>query len=303
MPTRRKTPDPFREYRKIQAKFDDQTRVVLEAAARDIQRRIERLKPGIGGQVRAAQLRLVLKEIERILKQVWGVAIMDILKEGREEAMLTAESALEALEAVMYGALPKDAAKALSDGLGLAARQGIKNDAARIPRDLSARVWKNRALTTGAVNAMIRRGLVEGLTAKELAKDVARFVSPSTPGGVSYAAMRLARTEINNAFHQQQIKGAERPGVSGVKWNLSGSHVTPDECNIYAETDQHGMGVGVFPVGRVPDRPHPQCFCYLTYVTMSADEFADAMEAGAFDDEIDRRTKANLERLKKRRKK
>lgn len=297
MPTRRQTPDPFREYRKVQAKFDSETRVVLEQAARDIQRRINRLKPGVGGRVRAAQLRLVLREIERILKRVWDVELVDILKRGRKAAMMTAEDAVEALEAVLHGALADDVASAVSDGLRLAAVAGITRDAARVPRELSSRVYKNRALTTGAVTATIRRGLVEGLSAKELAKDVYDYVSPSTPGGASYAAMRLARTEINNSFHEQQIEGAKRPGVTGVKWNLSGSHRVPDECNIYADTDQHGMGAGVFPPGRVPDRPHPQCFCYLTYVTMSADEFADAMRSGSFDDEIERRTKANLKRL------
>lgn len=297
MPTPKPRPDPFREYRKVQAKFDDETRKVLEGAARDIQRRIARLKPGVGEQIRAAQLRLVLREITLILRRVWGVKIADIIDRGREESMMTAQAAVEALEGVLHAALPDDVAEALSDGLRLAATAGIKRDAARRPRELSSRVYKNQALTTGAVTAMIRRGLVEGLSAKELAKDVHDYISPSTPGGAAYAAMRLARTEINNAFHEQQIEGANRPGVTGVKWNLSGSHVVPDECNIFAETDQHGMGAGVFPPGKVPDRPHPQCFCYLTYETMTADEFATAMASGSFDDEIDRRTKANLERL------
>jgi hypothetical protein len=126
---------------------------------------------------------------------------------------------------------------------------------------------------------------------------VYQYVSPTTPGGESYAAMRLARTEINNAFHERQLAGANRPGVTGVQWNLSGSHRVPDQCNLFAQRDSHNKGPGVFPVGKVPDKPHPQCFCFLTYVTMKPAEFKRALEQGDFDDELDRRTRANLRRL------
>lgn len=300
MPPQPRRNDPFREYRKVQAKFDAETRRILERTARDIRRRIERLSPGIGGEIRKAQLTLVLREIDHLIRTMWTDGVAGVVQGGRKEAMETAQAALETLERVLHGALPPDVAEAVSDGLRATAVAGIERDAARIPRELSTRVYRHGALTSGRVQDKIRSGLVAGLSARELAKDVYEDISPTTPGGASYAAMRLARTEINNAFHEQQIKGANRPGVTGTKWNLSGSHKVPDECNIYAERDKHDMGNGVFPPGKVPDRPHPQCFCYLTYVTMTPEEFKEALAAGSFDDELDRRTKANLARLQQK---
>jgi hypothetical protein len=79
--------------------------------------------------------------------------------------------------------------------------------------------------------------------------------------------MRLARTELNNAFHLSQIYSFyDRPYILGVKWNLSESHPRPDECNEYAQGDHVGMGSGVFRVQDTPAKPHPNCFCYLTPV-------------------------------------
>ena len=291
-------PNPeFREYRQVQRQYDAETRRVMEAAAKRIRARIRRLSGGIGAQVRAAQLRLVLAEIDGILHAAWVGGIMPTIQAGRKAGAEAAQAALETLTAPLFSALPPDVAQAVTDGLRLTARSGIESDFKRVPRELSARVYKHSALTRGRVNQKIREGLISGLTAKELAKDVYNDISPNTPGGASYAAMRLARTEINNAFHERQLEGSKRPGVSGVKWNLSGSHRVPDECNLYAQTDKHDKGVGVFPVGQVPDKPHPQCFCYMTYVTIKPKEFATALAAGSFDDELDRRTKANLARL------
>jgi hypothetical protein len=154
-------------------------------------------------------------------------------------------------------------------------------------------VYRQRALHDGKIEDLIREGLIANLSAKELSQTVYKYVSPTTPGGASYAAMRLARTEINNAFHERQLQGSTRPGVKAVKWNLSGSHKVPDKCNQYAD---HG-GNGHWAVGNVPDKPHPQCFCYLTYITQSPEQFRRALASGDLDAEIDRRTRENLARL------
>lgn len=277
-------------FRGVQASVDADMRRVLEGAARRIRRRIERAGVGIGAEIRTAQLRMVLAEIGRVIGDTWTGPVVDATQAGRKAASEAAEEAVEALTAVAYTALPPDVAKALTDGLGAAARSSIANAFARVPRPLSARVYHNAALARGHVERTIREGMAAGLTAKELARDVYQYVSPTTPGGMSYAAMRLARTEINNAFHERQKAGANRPGVKAVKWNLSGSHKVPDECNVYAAHKPYDKDA-------VPDKPHPQCFCYLTYVMMSPDEFAEALSSGSFDDELDRRTRENMARL------
>lgn len=277
-------PKPFRT---IQASVDADMRRVLEAAARNIQRRIQRLGVGIGAEVRAAQLRLALAQITRIIGTTWTGDVLDITAAGRKAAAEAAEAATETLTAVAYTALPPDVAKTLMDGLEAAAQSAIRNAFARVPRELSRRVYSHAALSQRLVSATITEGLASGLSARELAGDVYQYISPTTPGGMSYAAMRLSRTEINNAFHERQRAGGRRPGVKAVQWNLSGSHKVPDECNVYAAHKPYAPD-------DVPDKPHPQCFCFLTYIMMTPAEFQQALADGSFDDELDRRTKANI---------
>lgn len=287
------SPKEFQPYRKVQGKVEKDLQRILEATARAIQKRIASLPRGIGGEVRAAQLRLTLNAIRRMQRLMWTNSIAPTIRRGVDDAEEAAESVIEAMTRVAYGALPEKGAEELIRSLRLAAESGLKSDKARKRRALSARVYAQRALQTGRVEDLIRQGLIANLSSKELAATVYKYVSPTTPGGASYAAMRLARTEINNAFHERQLEGAKRPGVKAVQWNLSGSHRVPDLCNKYAA---HG-GDGQWPVGEVPDKPHPQCFCYLTYLTQSPAEFQRDLAAGKFDDEIERRTRENLARL------
>lgn len=283
----------FQPYRKLQATTEAELRRILEATARAIQRRIVGLPVGVGGQVRAAQLRVTLAAVNALLRQMWIGRINPLVERAIRDSLQASEDAIETLERVAYASLSDAAAETLVRGLRAAGKSGLKSDEARRARALSRLVYHNRALDDGRVEQTIRQGLIAGLSAKELAADVYKYVSPTAPGGSSYAAMRLARTEINNAFHERQLLGANRPGVRAVKWNLSGSHRVPDLCNVYAA---HG-GDGEWPVGKVPEKPHPNCFCYLTYVMMKPDEFKKALTRGDFDDELDRRTKANLARL------
>lgn len=289
-------PSEFQPYLRLQGSTAKELRGILEATAKLIRRRVATLSPGVGGQVRKAQLNLVLSNVSRLLQTMWTGRINPVVAKAIEDAVEAGEDAVEALTRVAYAGLPEQAADELVRSLRATAESGFKSDAARKRRELSRRVYHQRALDDGKIEEVIRSGLVAGLSAKELAADVYRYVSPSAPGGSSYSAMRLARTEINNAFHERQLEGAKRPGVAAVKWNLSGSHRVPDKCNVYAS---HG-GKGEWPPKEVPDKPHPQCFCYLTYVTISPEEFRDKLEDGDFDEEIKRRTRENMARLGQR---
>lgn len=284
------SPPEFQPYRNLQADTEKALIRVLEITAKAIEKRVATLKPGIGGVVRAAQLRATLAAVRRMQRAMWVGLVDGDIERAIQAALEAGDSAVEALTAFAYTAMPKAAADALVAGLRAAAQSGLESDAARRKRELSTRVYKLAALHTGKVEDTIRAGLISGLSAKELAHDVYEYVSPTARGGASYAAMRLARTEINNAFHERQIEGAKRPGVSAVKWNLSGSHKVPDECNIYADHEPYAPD-------KIPEKPHPQCFCYLTYVTTPPAQFQKDLEAGKWDDEIDRRTRENMARL------
>jgi hypothetical protein len=284
------SPKAFQPYRKVQATTERELRIMLELAARAIQKRIASLPVGIGGQVRAAQLRATLSAIKKLHRSMWSAGVGPAVERAMKDSVDAAESAIEAMTRVAYAALPDAAAEALVRSLRASAESGLKSDAARKRRDLSTRVFNNRALFDGKIEDLIRQGLISNLSAKELADSVYKYVSPTAKGGPSYAAMRLARTEINNAFHERQVQGAQRPGVKAVQWNLSGSHVVPDECNLYAAHKPYAPD-------QVPDKPHPNCFCYLTYVTMTPADFQKALADGKFDDELERRTRENLKLL------
>lgn len=269
--------DPLVRYLRVQRKYDLSLDRVLETAAEDIKYRLVRLQGnGVGNEIRRSQLRLVLREIRLAQDQLWQHDIKRVIQDGRVAGMKAAQDAVEAIERVVYASIADGPAEAVLNGINAAARAGIDAAVDRIPKDLSERVYKHSALSQGLVERTVQSGIIQGLSASEMAQSVYHLISPRTPGGISYAARRLARTEINNAFHTQQtLKAKNNPFVRQVIWKLSGSHPKPDECNDYAAKR--------YDPEDVPGKPHPQCLCYMTYDVMSPDEFVKAMESGKFD--------------------
>jgi hypothetical protein len=219
--------------------------------------------------------------LHRSMRELWeGVGHLTIFGEAQ-----AAEAAVEAMANMQRGFrrhLPADVQRMLN----IQAKAGIDAYISRKENthQLSRRVYGNLNLFTGKVDKRINIHLLKGSSAEEIARDIARFISPTTPGGVSYAAMRLGRTELANAFHTTTIRhGREMPWVSGYKWNLSGSHGRPDECNKLAEQDRDRMGAGVYKKSNVPDKPHPQCLCFLTVEQVSEDMFIRNMNRGFYD--------------------
>jgi hypothetical protein len=154
---------------------------------------------------------------------------------------------------------------------------------------LSEKVYKNKAVSSGKINDLINTGLALGKSPAEIAKSVVGYVNPNTPGGASYAAMRLGRTEVVNAFHTTAVRNYQKtPWIETAIWNLSGSHKVPDACNEYAEsTHTKGGEAGEFKVSDIPGKPHPNCLCYITPVMPSLEKFAKNYEAGKYDSYID----------------
>jgi len=269
---------PLNRYLRVQRSTDQELKRTLERAARDARAQIRRTK-GPGAAIRRAQLQRTLTQIKRAQRAMWTQDVLGITQTGRGNAIEAGQQAADAIVHELYRRLPERQARAIEAGFTEAAREGIEAEKARVPRELAQSVVGNSQFTQRKVDQIIRSGLVRGLSAEELAAEVYQYISPSVQGGASYAALRLARTEINNAFHRQQIEGGRAPGVEGIEWNLSGSHKTPDECN--------RLDGRVFDPDDVPDKPHPQCFCYLTYQMQSLSDFEAALESGEFDDLLD----------------
>jgi hypothetical protein len=96
---------------------------------------------------------------------------------------------------------------------------------------------------------------------------------------VSYAANRLARTEINNAYHAASWDRYNKSViVDEVEWLLSSSHPEDDICNDYATQSP-------FKKNAVPAKPHPNCYCYIVPSLPTEEQFLERLFAGEYGDE------------------
>lgn len=260
----------------MQARLDQDLAAVLREAARDTERRILAMR----GTVRAAQLALVLRDVRQIQQELWVRGVGEAIGDRLQDAEKAAERAARALDTYLADVAGRRAAETLTRAFETQVMRGLQVDASRVPHALSDRVYRNAALSSGRIELIIRGGIIRGMSAREIAGQVRPLIDPRVRGGVSYAAMRLGRTELSRAFHEQQKLQAEREWVRGVRWNLSRSHPRKDDCDSLVGRDS-GMGRGVWDKREVPDKPHPQCLCYLTYEMMSPEQALDLIVARA----------------------
>ncbi len=259
----------------------------------DIERELATLEPtSISKVVKSAQLMQAMTSISSTLSSFW-MSVGDIVRAGQEEARLEALKLAFDWDNVLFRlALPADKRAAMRNSLLEAGRFNVEAMLARIYKTrlpLSEQVYKTAALTNGWVESRVDRALARGATVKELQQDVRDFVSPRTPGGATYAARRLARTEINAAYHAVVVgHNEDKPWVSGVQWALSGSHPTLDICDRLARNDHSGLGKGIFPRNAVPPKPHPQCLCYAYPKVIEPEEFVERLRKGRYNDYMKR---------------
>lgn len=263
--------------------FDVELEPVLRDAAQEADRLVRSM---VGDDIGTVARRAQLAQSARALRQL-HTDLFDEVNRTTGQAIArtsrTATQGLLELNAQLFGAFSGDL---MRDTFAAAARNGAESVRSRLVNNipLSSRVYKTRALSQGWVQRAINRGLATNKSAAEIARDVRRLIDPRTPGGVSYAAKRLGRTEINNAFHTTSIRtAAAQPWTEGLKWNLSNSHPRSDPCDDYANEDSDGLGKGVFKPNNVPRKPHPQCLCYTTVVTVDEDEFIEHFLSGKYD--------------------
>jgi len=248
-------------------------------AAKEAERMAARIvgDPGIGAQARRAQYRMQAAALRQVHSQLWG-DISDNVAQQLDDAMRLGIDAGETLQGILGGL-------GGFDDLLQASAQATESIVSRALNNipLSRAVYNNRAWSQGKIDAIINNGLGAGKSAREIAAAVRSFISPNTPGGASYAAMRLGRTEINNAFHRTSTdRMKSEPWVEGIQWNLSGSHPRADICDEYAHAD-NGMGPGVYEPKDIPGKPHPQCLCYVTAVTPDRETFLENLSTGKYD--------------------
>lgn len=151
---------------------------------------------------------------------------------------------------------------------------------------LSGAIWGYNKRTQEDLSKIISIGTAQGKSAIEIAKELEQYVDPSARktaktihswrydkagnkikdsvyfGKIDYNALRLARTLISHAY-QQSFENVNRndPFVVGYRWLTSNFHGRVCEiCRDRSETDQFGLGVGVFPKDQLPlDHPNGMC--------------------------------------------
>lgn len=150
---------------------------------------------------------------------------------------------------------------------------------------------------------LIQEALVKQMSPEKLARKMRRFVKGSeaftaeelqdlrkvsadrrlAARQMEYNARRIAITEMGNAAHEAQTQTMiEAPMVEAVRWRLSpvrGTQTKPDECDVLATEDLYGLGPGMYPVGRVPTRPHPHDRCWLQSVTRPVERWDEPKPA------------------------
>lgn len=151
--------------------------------------------------------------------------------------------------------------------------------------NVSDRIWTTSKNINRSLGQIAVEGIREGKHPVEVAKRMQRYVSAGKktmvaeypnmmerigdmlPDKLSYEALRLARTEMADAYGQAEKRTAEEaPFSQGIRWSLSNAGVACDDCIANSEkvTD---LGVGVYKVEDLPNYPaHPNCLCDLQQV-------------------------------------
>jgi hypothetical protein len=171
--------------------------------------------------------------------------------------------------------------------------------------NLSDRIWRIEREAREGINTVILNGIQSGDSAWNIAKQLEQFVGANadcprwtstrlygrtksdiaagdTTGllrgtecdgsGVSYNALRLARTEIQkiHSLATDQMM-AIQPWVLEEQIHLSAAHPEEDICDEIVGSGRDGQGI--YEKGEIELPLHPNCLCYKTAVMMERDQF------------------------------
>lgn len=175
--------------------------------------------------------------------------------------------------------------------------------------NLSNRIWQLDRYGRSGLNDAINLALARGAGAWELAQDVEQFLGPGRDcprwarerlrdltkadiaagdrtglytgddcrgQGVSYNALRLARTEIQAILNMATVEMfRSMPWIEKEQINLSPEHAVVDECDDLANGGEDNEGI--YPVGEIFLPAHPHCLCYRTAVLADKAQFVDQL--------------------------
>ena len=257
-------------------------RQVLGESANAIEEKLAKIGTS-GNPLTRMQLEAQRSSIKAMLNQDFK-NIQESIANGKTEAAKAASGVVsqyenQLLKVVMDPAAMRRIARSEAQRAMNNLEAAIKRMQGTSYNTLSKQVYKTKQLADGWVDDIVDKALVSGWSARQLADAVIPSISPNVRGGVSYAANRLARTEINNAYHAASWDRYNRSAiVEEVEWLLSSSHPEDDICNDYAAQSP-------FKKNGVPAKPHPNCYCYIVPRLPTEEEFLERLFAGEYGDE------------------
>lgn len=276
-------------YVAIQAQTDKELKRVLTQAAEDASLRLNYLdnKPTFSAGVRAAQIRLALNETSIVVQSVFQSSLTIITSGCKDEAAAAvdglSDSDRQYLRAIFSD---KSGVESFLAAQRQGARLNVANAVSSVTKSnqpLSTRVYRTKSLANNWIRKLVTTSILRGDGAKEIAQSVRSHIRPDTPGGVSYAALRLGRTELNNAFHATAITLAEdRPWIENMRWNLSKVHEWQGTQNGPVEICER-YAAQIFTPLTVPKKPHPQCRCFVSPEVEDFATFMAHLTAGQYD--------------------
>lgn len=232
---------------------------------------------------------------------VWGILhnewIRPYVPEPVEEAVYESVNGRLILESID----PDVVFRPQLDSVVAAAKDRTYGDSVK----LSQRIWNLDKYGRDGINMAVQAGIAEGKSAWQLAQDIELFLGAGKDcprwtndrlstltkkqiadgdrtglysgdecrgQGVSYNALRLARTEIQAILNDATTRNFKQmPWIEQEKINLSPAHAERDECDDVVEGGEDGNGE--YPVGEITLGLHPHCMCYKTAVLAPPDEF------------------------------
>lgn len=146
--------------------------------------------------------------------------------------------------------------------------------------NLSSAIWGNSTAIQQDIGRIISRGILQGKTTYQIAKQIEKYVNPNysrivasgTRGRVDYNAQRLTKTMIQHAYQEAFVEATkDNPFITGYKWETSGMSNVCQLCMDREETDEYGLGEGVFPKDALP-LDHPNGNCTFSVVSIYSDD-------------------------------
>ena len=244
-----------------------------------------------------------LEALEKTLRGEAERINADVSERLRADMMQAVEAGARPLNEQLLRALgeakaPLDSLK-LQHGFGDINRAAVEALWSRTHKGMivSDRIWDQSDKARSTIRSIIWDGTARGRDAVKVARDIEQYVRKGKatlardypnmmermgekriPGDLCYEALRLARTEMSNAFREgTYAAGRTNPSYKGVRWLLSGSHPVEDVCDDYAQADLYGMGPGGYPKGEEPTTPHPNCLCISAPIVEDTEAFVDTL--------------------------